>query len=87
MVEVPVVYQDNTLVISLVTVVGVVVRTKHLRDRIHLAKEAINEKRILVRYVQILEMIADRLTKTLEGEDFDFFTNNVLGGNKSTYGR
>ncbi len=36
---------------------------------------------------RISEMIADGLTETLVGEDFDFFADNVLGGNKSTSGR
>ncbi len=52
----------------------------------HLVREAIAEKRVTVKHVQTLEMIADRLTKTLDGADFDFFTNNVLGANKSISG-
>jgi hypothetical protein len=85
-VEVPVVYQYITSVITLVTVRGGKVRTKHMRVWMHLVREAIAEKRVTVKHVQTLEMIADRLTKTLDGADFDFFTNNVLGANKSISG-
>jgi hypothetical protein len=53
----------------------------------YMVKEAINEKRVMVKCMQTLAMIVNGLTKTLDGADFDFFANNVLGGNKSTAGR
>jgi len=40
------VYQDNTSVISLVTIRGGKVRTKHLRTRMYLTMEMIQEKKV-----------------------------------------
>jgi len=81
------VYQDNTSVISLVTNGGGKVRTKHLRTRMYLTMEAIQEKKLHVKYIHKLEMSADGLTKVLKGSDFEFFVNQALGTNKSTGGR
>jgi hypothetical protein len=39
-----------------------------------------------VKYVHASGIIADGLTKTLDGPDFDFFVDYVLGKNKSTNG-
>jgi hypothetical protein len=70
LVETPMVYQDITLVISLVTVGGVKVKTKHMRVRMHLAMEGITEIRIVVKYIPTLSMITNGFTKTLDGSDF-----------------
>lgn len=67
--------------------VGDCVRTKHMRTRMHVAMEAITEKRIVVKYVHLLGMIANGFNKTLVGSDFDSFVDQVLGTNKSTSGR
>jgi hypothetical protein len=48
-VEVPTVHQDNTLVISLVTIRGGKVRTKHLRTRMYLTMEAKQEKKLHIK--------------------------------------
>jgi hypothetical protein len=85
-VDVPIIYQDNTSVISLVTIGGGVTRTKHLRARMCLVKEVVDEKRMKIKHVLAADMIADGLTKALEGNGFDLFAANVLG-HKSTGGR
>jgi hypothetical protein len=59
----------------LVKVGGGKVRSKHSRGRMNLVSEAFNEKRVIVKHIQALEMIADGLFKTLHGADFDFFIN------------
>ena len=41
---IPIIYQDSTSVITLVKKGGGVVRTKHLCARMHLEKEAVDEK-------------------------------------------
>jgi hypothetical protein len=82
----PIVYQDNTSVISLVTIGGGIVRTKHLRARMCLVKEAISQQKLEIRHVLTADMIADGLTKALEGNSFDLFAATVLG-HKSTGGR
>jgi hypothetical protein len=84
-VDVTIVYQDNTSVISLVTIKGSIARTKHLRARMCLVREAIDEKKLKIKHVLTADMIADGLTKSLEGNDFDLFAAIVLG-HKSTGG-
>ncbi len=55
--------------IDLVTKGGVV-RTKHLRARMNIGREAILEERIKVIYCHTSRMIADGLTKVLKGMHF-----------------
>ncbi len=85
-VGIPIVYQDNTSVISLVTIGSGVVRTKHLRARMGLVREAIEQRKLEIKHVPTSDMMADGLTKALEGNSFDFFAADVLG-HKSTGGR
>ena len=75
----PLVYEDCTAVISLVTEGGGVVRTKHVRVRMELVKQALQDGRIEIHYVNMKHMLADGLTKVLEGEDFVIFAENMLG--------
>jgi len=79
-ISVPVIYQDSTSVIALVTRGGGVVRTKHLRVRMNLCKEALNLKRFIVCHIGTARMIADGFTKALEKRDFRPFMNNLLNG-------
>jgi hypothetical protein len=65
-IEVPIVYQDCKAVISLVTIGGGVTRMKHLRARMNLGKEMIDEKRVKVEYVMAEEMKADGFSKPLD---------------------
>jgi hypothetical protein len=76
---VPVIYQDSTSVISLITQGGGVARTKHLRARINLAKEMLEEKRAVVKYLKTTEMPADGVSKVLEGKPHRRFADFVLG--------
>jgi magnesium-transporting ATPase (P-type) len=88
MVTASVIFQDNTSVISMVTSGGGVTRTKHMRARMFLVLEAVRESRVIVRYIPTSLMIADGITKPLEGKAFDFFAKTVMGhDNKSTGGR
>jgi hypothetical protein len=75
----PLIYQDSTSVISLVTKGGGIVRTKHLRVRMNLCKEAVEEKRIRIAYIHTTKMLADGLTKPLEGKAFQDFMKALLG--------
>jgi hypothetical protein len=61
----PVVFQDCKAVISLVTIGGGVMRTKHLRARMNLGKEMVDEGRAKVVYVKAEEMKADGFSKPL----------------------
>ncbi len=72
-------YQDCTSVIDLVTKGGGVVRTKHIRARMNVGREAILEERIKVVYCHTSRMIADGLTKALEGSAFITIADLILG--------
>ncbi len=74
----PLIYQDSTSVISLVTKGGGIVRTKH-RVRMNLCKEAVEEKRIRITYIHTTKMLADGLTKPLDGKAFQDFMKALLG--------
>jgi len=75
----PLIYEDCTAVISLVTEGGGIARTKHLRVRIEMCRQALKEKKWRLEYVNTKNMIADGLTKVLEGEAFTKFADSVLG--------
>jgi len=79
-VQIPVIFQDSTSVISLVTKGGGIVRTKHLRVRMHLCKEGVDQRRFKIVYVHTKRMIADGLTKALEKRDFEIFMDHLLNG-------
>jgi hypothetical protein len=64
--ETPIVYQDCKSVIRLVTIGGGVTRTKHLRARMHLGKEMVDENRVKVQYVPAEEIKADGFSKPLD---------------------
>jgi hypothetical protein len=74
---IPIVYQDSTSVITLVTKGGGVTRTRHLRNRMHLVKEAVDEQRLDVHHCGTKEMTADGFSKPLEGSDFKQFINDL----------
>ena len=79
--QIPIIFQDSTSVISLVTRGGGVVRTKHLRVRMHLCKEGVDQKRYKILYVPPHQMIADGCTKALENKkEFETFMNYLLDG-------
>jgi hypothetical protein len=74
----PVIYQDNTSVIDMVTSGGGITRTKHMRTRLHLVLEAIKESRVVVKRVGTKEMKADGFTKCLDGASFVQFRKEEL---------
>jgi len=79
--QIPLIFQDSTSLISLVTKGGGVVRTKHLRVRMHLCKEGVDQNRFKVLYVPTGRMIADGYTKALESrKEFEMFMNCLLEG-------
>jgi hypothetical protein len=73
------IYQDSTSVISLVMKGGGIVHTKHLCIRMNLCREAVDEKRIRIAYVHTTKMLADGLTKPLEGSTFKVFMKALMG--------
>ena len=75
----PTIYEDCTAVIMLAKDGGGVARTKHLRVRIELTKQALQEQKFLLKYVNTKQMVADGLTKVLEGDAFIKFADKLLG--------
>ena len=72
--------QDNAAVISmLVNDGGGKLRTKHLRARLMLLREKVVQNEIEVQYIKTKEMIADILTKPLQGEQFHVLARALLG--------
>jgi hypothetical protein len=83
--QTPITYQDSTSVITLVTQGGGVTRTRHLRNRMHLVKETVDKQRLIISHCKAPNMIADGLTKPLDGADFKQFIKmlNVFTISKS----
>ena len=82
----PIVYEDCNAVVSLVTLGGGVTRTKHLRVRMHLGKEMVNEGRIRVIYKKGEEMLADGMSKPYDPVKHKPFALELLGGQESVNG-
>ena len=75
----PVIYQDCTAVIALVTECGGAVRIKHLRVRMELCREGLQQNKFIISYATTHEMIAEGLTKPLDGQPFLTLASNMLG--------
>ena len=75
----PVMMQDNMSTISLVTKGGGKYRSRHLRVRVHLLKEKHDAGEIRVIYMPTKKMLADVLTKPLQGALFRMFTGELMG--------
>ncbi len=74
----PVVLQDCSAVVQLVTTGGGITHTKHLRARMNVAREAVQEQRVQIVHCRAALMKADGLKKPLEGKDFNTFTQHML---------
>jgi hypothetical protein len=75
----PTIYQDCGTVVSLVTKGGGKTRTKHLRARMNLAKEMVDEARAEVVHIKAPKMKADGLTKPYEADMHRPFSKSILG--------
>jgi hypothetical protein len=71
----PIIYQDSTSVISLITKGGGITRTKHLRARMYLEKEAFDNGNIIVQYKGTKEIKANGLSKPFDPENIDNLQN------------
>ena len=75
----PVVYQDNTSTITLVTKSGGKYRSKYLRVRQAHVYEHHCAGDVKVVYLATGEMLADALTKPLQGKLFKYLTRRITG--------
>jgi hypothetical protein len=78
-VPVPTIYQDCSAVVSLVTKGGGKTRRKHLRARMNLAKEMVDEGRVVVVHTNAPEMKADGLTKPYKEAKHKKFAKIIQG--------
>jgi len=78
-VGVPRLKQDNTSTITLVTRGGGQYRTKYLKVRQAFMKERIDDDDVAVDYLPTKQMLADMLTKPLQGELFRCMTCGITG--------
>ena len=72
-------YQDNTSCIHLVTQDGVSFRTKYFKVRRARIREMCDAGEILVVYLETRRMLADILTKPLQGGLFLFLLQCIIG--------
>jgi hypothetical protein len=77
--EAPVFYQDNTSTISLVTQSGGQYRTKYMRVRREFVHERCAAGEASVVYLPTGRMLADMLTKALQGSVFRYMARRVTG--------
>ena len=81
----PVVFQDNISNISLVTKGGGKYRSKYMRVRQALVKEQHDNGCIKLEYLPTGKMLADVLTKPLQGELFRYLTCCIAGSGYSCH--
>ena len=74
----PVLYQDNMSTISLVTAGGGKFRTKHMRVRREVVKEYVTNGDVRVVYRPTGQMLADSLTKPLQGTLLRGMTQGIV---------
>jgi predicted SpoU family rRNA methylase len=73
------IYQDCSAVVTLVTKGGGITRTKHLRARMNLGKEAVEEKRAFIVHVSAEEMKADGFSKPYDPAEHKPFAEMIQG--------
>lgn len=75
----PTIMQDNQSIISLVTKGGEALHNKHLRVKLNLVKEAVDNLRIKIEFVPTRKMLADGQTKPVQGTWRDVLTQQLMG--------
>jgi hypothetical protein len=73
------IYQDYSAVVTLVTKGGGITRTKHLRARMNLGREAVEEKHASIVHVLAGEMKADGLSKPYDPAEHKPFAEMTQG--------
>ena len=76
--KVPLIYQDNSSTITLVTEGGGKFRNKHMRALKAVVLDGYERKDYIIEYIKTEEMIADVLTKPLEGYKYYKFTKDMM---------
>ena len=82
----PTIFQDNTAVIQMTTEKAKLQQNKHMAVRQIDVSEKVKSGEIVIRYIRTAEMLADGLTKPLQGALFQQFKQRILG-NETTRGK
>jgi hypothetical protein len=77
--EIPRIFQDNTSTITLVTKGGGQYRSKYMRVRQGFVQERYAAGEIAITYMPTGRMLADALTKALQGAVFRFLSRRITG--------
>lgn len=77
--EPPTVYQDCNAVVALITKGGGITRTKHLRVRMNLGKEMVDQHRVKIVHVNAPMMKADGISRPYDPADHKSFAKMILG--------
>mmetsp|Transcript_19967 Transcript_19967/g.33422 ORF Transcript_19967/g.33422 Transcript_19967/m.33422 type:complete len:532 (-) Transcript_19967:698-2293(-) len=72
-------FQDNQSAILVVTQTGRQKQTKHLLTKIGFVRDLVTSGAVIVEYLSTLKMIADMLTKPLQGPQFRAHRNTMMG--------
>jgi len=83
---VPTVYQDNTSTITLVTEDGGKYRNKYMLVRRCNVREQVDRGDVTIEYMPTKSMLADALTKPLQGELFRHMISEITGWIKDITG-
>ena len=78
--------QDNTSTITLITKGGGKYRSKYLRVRQAVVKTHVDSGDLVVKYIPTGKMLADLLSKPLQGMLFRFLVSCILSGRRLTTG-
>lgn len=78
----PLIFQDNKSTISLVTQGGGQPRTKHLRVKQYRIKERTDNKNVEITYLDTDRMLADGMTKAIQGDRFKGIFDRIMGTTK-----
>jgi hypothetical protein len=84
--ETAMIHQDNNSCISLVTTNGGVYRTKYFKVRMARVKELVEEGLITIGYLATSNMLADLLTKPLQGTLFSYLLHRIIGSMRQQHG-
>ena len=82
----PVIFQDNLSTITLATTNGGKYRTRHMRVRKYRLKEIFDNEEVRVEHMPTGNMIADVLTKPLQGTLFSYMRMKLLSNRSCKLG-
>jgi hypothetical protein len=80
------IYQDNTSTKHMISSVNVNDKSKHIKIRYYWLKERVRDGDVSIKYIPTKEMLADLMTKALQGEQFIVLRDRVMNVTKGCVG-